>query len=90
MKYYIDFNMQKEDSCAMDDYINKRLKRIHKVMTLSEMAEELDSSPATMMRWLQDSSVVTVDKVSAIRSLHVRLRSKIAWKEKKDARRNKG
>lgn len=76
--------MQKHDSCGMEDYINKRLHRIHKVMTLAEMAEELDSSPATMMRWLQDSSVVTVDKVSAIKNLHVKLRGKIAWKEKKE------
>jgi len=87
MKSCIDFYTIEEDDCRMDDYINKRLQRIHKVMTLAEMADALDSSPATMMRWLQDSSVITIDKVAAIKRLHVKLRGKIAWRIKKDEAR---
>jgi len=71
----------------MELYIWKRLKRINSVMTQKEMAAVFGVHENSVRNWMKNPGSVKIEHVQDIRRLHVKLRHKIAWKEKQEAKK---
>jgi len=70
----------------MEYYIYKRLKRINSVLTQRQMAARLGVHENSIRNWMKNPGSVKISDVQAIRKLHIKLRHKIAWKERQGAR----
>jgi len=68
----------------MDDYITKRLDRLLTVMSVTELAKRLGVSRQVIYNWMDEPSKMRVHNLAAIKKLHVAMRSRIQWKEKKE------
>jgi len=71
----------------MDEYILKRLHRLLKVMSVSELAGKLGVVPRTIYYWIEEPTKMRVHNLMAIKKLHVEMRSRIQWKEKQEAKK---
>jgi len=70
----------------METYLLKRLQRINSVMTQLEMSVALGVHENSIRNWMKDPASIKAGHFQDIRLLHIKLRHKIAWKEKQEAK----